>query len=113
MPSEQMSQHEIDLLLQNLSKIESPEIDMTLLASNTEELKKWRHRIRSALNRYHWMLENGDFDQAVEARKYLHQSAFQLWLYNHGFYNKADYQRTMNKEAEKRGMRPPFKVAVF
>jgi len=113
MAQDQMTQAEIDALLSNITEGEPFGVDMSLLVSNEEEMKKWRHCIKSAVARYHWAMENDSFDRINEARHYLHQCAFSLWLYNHGFHNRDDFCRTMNREAIKRGMKPLYKAYSF
>jgi len=109
MSQEQMTQQEIDALLNSISmgEIEDPTKELSKSALNTDEVKYKYNAVVSCKERLNYALTNCSFDEIDEAAKNLHRAAFSNWLFGHGL-DRAGYYKLMNKEAIKRGLRPPF-----
>jgi len=111
MPQEQMTQDEIDTLLNSLNAGEAEIITDNLYESplNPDEVKYKYNDIVACKARYDYALKNESFENINEAAKNLHRAGFSNWLFRHGL-DRAGYFKLMNREAKKRGMREPFKI---
>jgi hypothetical protein len=71
------------------------------------EIRRHYNGVTAAKDRLEFARTNGTFAEAVHAEQYLHNAAFRNWLYRHKM-NKHEYYALMNREAAKRGLKPPF-----
>jgi len=108
-PKEQMTQDEIDKLLNSLNSSELEIVTDNLYESplNPDEVKYKYNAIAACKTRYEYALMNKLFDDIKEAAKNLHYAGFSNWLFKHGL-DREGYYKLMNREAQKRGLRPPF-----
>jgi hypothetical protein len=91
--AEQMSQEEIDSLLQNISSgnIDSDFDEKTLLRDN-DKLRKLIKDAESARERYIFALVSGKRAYEVAcAAKYLKQAGHRIWLETKGFKSRAEF----------------------
>jgi len=111
MPQEQMTQDEIDTLLNSLNTGEAEIITDNLYVSplNPDEVKFRYNDIVACKARYDYALTNESFENIKEAAKNLHRAGFSNWLLKHSL-DRAGYYQLMNREAKKRGLHEPFKI---
>jgi hypothetical protein len=109
MSQEKMSQDEIDRLL---TSITSPQdIDLSAVTNEADHslLKPKYQTLLAMLRRLEFARINLSFEEQYEARKALHCAAFDLWLARRGMTNH-DYYHLINRELQKRGYPPFFRV---
>jgi hypothetical protein len=104
---EQMTQDEIDSLLNNIglgefdtSSLESSKISGEVSKRYWNDIKRWDER-------YTWACYHGDYEYILECKLNLHRAGFSNWLLKRGI-TREYYYRLMNREAKKRGFNPPF-----
>jgi len=104
-----MTQQEIDSLLNSISmgEIEDPTNKLTETIFDKDQVRYKYNAVVACKERLDYALTNCSFDEIDEAAKNLHLAAFSNWLFRHGL-DKEGYYKLMNKEAVKRGLRPPF-----
>ena len=100
MSGEILSQDEIDDLIRH-----TKEIDATIpfMLSNMV-MPEIASTVKSMLERYHYALTHGSFEEQRIAKYNLRHAAFKLWLNRYGFLDKSDYINFINKEVKKRGL---------
>ena len=107
MTKEKLTQDEIDaLVMANAGTIDDT-WNFLKNSALTESLNNKKRAIVIARKRYEYALKNRSADEINEARRCLHNTAFELWLFKKGL-TKNEYYELMNKEAAKRGLPPPF-----
>jgi len=107
MPQEKMSQDEIDALVKGISLPESENGESNESQERKEACTKKYFALKSAERRLMSAREYGTADEARFAAQNVHKAAFALWLMNKRM-EPDDYYTLMNKEAVKRGLKPPF-----
>jgi flagellar motor switch protein FliM len=109
MPQEKMSQDEIDALINNTFNNDFDDIADKLFDSplDPDEVKYKYNATVACKAAYEYALENGTFEDIKEAKKNLHRAGFSNWLFKNGL-DRDGYYKLINREAVKRGLRPPF-----
>ena len=107
MAQEILDQEQIDHLLRQIESGE--EVDVTSVQQETSSiLAQPKSRTMLAMvKRLEWARLNGSYEEAREARKFLHESAFENWLAKHKM-DRKDFYQLLNREAKKRGVRVPY-----
>jgi hypothetical protein len=92
--AEQMSQEEIDSLLQTISagNIDGGDFDEKTLLRDNDKLRKLIKDAESARERYIFALISGKRPYEVAcAAKYLKQAGHRIWLETNGFKSRSDF----------------------
>ena len=109
MTKENLTQAEIDALVMANVGIIDDTWNFLKNSALAETLIVKNRAIIIARKRYEYALKHLSSDEIKEARKCLHNTAFDLWLFKKGL-TKNEYYKLMNKEAVKRGLNPPFSL---
>jgi len=104
-----LSQDQIDSLMQTieLGEFEDESVNDLRTPLNPDEVKYKYNDIVASKERLDYALLNGTFEETKDAANNLHNAAFNNWLLKKGLSRK-EYYLLMNREAVKRGIRPPF-----
>ena len=94
MNAEQLSQSEIDALVDG---IKSPESESDYTKALSETAKKRRIELESAMRRYTDALANGWYS-LEQHRADMHHYAHKCWLRNRGFSGRWDFRRWVVKQ---------------
>ena len=107
MAQEVLNQEQIDHLLRQIES--GDEVDVTSVQEETSSvLASPKSRTMLAMiKRLEWARYNGSFEEVREARKFLHESAFENWLIKRKL-DRREFYQLMNREAKRRGMKPPY-----
>jgi hypothetical protein len=99
MASEQMSQAEIDALLQTIT---AGDPDVSSDAGGNID-RRWSNAVGHAKGRLDFARQNLNADEVREARDKLHFESFNLWLVSHGM-ERGDYYRLMRQAIKREGL---------
>jgi hypothetical protein len=91
-----------------MGEIEDPTTKLTESTLDKDLVRYKYNAVVACKKRLDYALTNCSFDEIDEAAKNLHRAAFSNWLFRYGL-DRTGYYKLMNKEAAKRGLRPPFK----
>jgi ADP-heptose:LPS heptosyltransferase len=109
MSQEHLSQDEIDRLTKTF--LSGEEIDTSQVqheADNVLAIPKSKTML-AMISRLEWTRKNGSYDDVIEARKALHEAAFNLWLAKKRM-TRWDYYNLINRELSRRGYPQFFNV---
>jgi len=109
-----LSQDQIDNLMKDISmgEFENTAIDDLLTPLNPEDVKFKYNTIKTAKLRLDYSYYHNTHEETKDAANNLHYAGFDNWLLKKGI-TRQEYYILMNKEAIKRGMRPPFKITSY
>jgi len=108
--AEQLTQEEIDSILKNIEMGENDDIDtISIIRDATESLARPKSiTLLAMIKRLEWARKNESFENIREARKAVHEAAFNNWLAKKKI-SRSDYYLLMNRELVKRGYLPRFR----
>lgn len=102
-----MSQDEIDALVMGITSTEPEAENSVVDPAKAVKITKYYNSLRYAKTRLMTAREYGTFEEAKFSEHDVHKAAFRLWCVNRDM-TPDDYYKLMNREAVKRGLRPPF-----
>lgn len=107
MSKEKLTQDEIDVLVRANMGMINDTWSFLENAKLIESANIKKQAMIVARKRYEYALKHLGQEDIKEARRCLHNTAFDLWLSKKGL-TRTEYYQLMNKEAIKRGLPPPF-----
>ena len=107
--TEHMTQDEIDRLTNSFLNGDELDTNSILEESDNVLALPINKTMLAMVKRLEWTRRNESFENIREARKALHEAAFNNWLIKKRM-TRYDYYSLMNRELKKRGYPPYFRL---